>query len=273
MRNCFLIVLAALVLSGIPLAGQTISSDPDIRKLYFNLDTLGANRLLNQRYRATDPQYLRIIGYRDFLHTLLFQSKSNIDLYFLQSDKWLQKLEKTRPADFSLRAAIAEIHLYRALLATHFSDYKASAVELFASYKVVAKYGSDFNSSDRNRLSGIIGVLLLQVPDEYVKYLKALGIRPSGLSGYNGLERYYSAALPGTIERLEGYLLLITAYKEFSQDPAAAWKFVKSEGVPMLDYPLIRYQSALAALKAGECESALKLLDPKANGNIRPAFP
>jgi len=273
MRNSFLIVLAALFLSGNPLAGQTVSFDPEIRKCYFNLDTLKGNKLLRQRYPENDPEFIRMIGYRGFLHSLLYQSKINLDLFFLQSDQWLKKLEKSRSSNNSVSAAIAEIHLYRALLGTHFSDYKASAVELFASYKVIAKSGSDFNSSDRNKLSGIIGVLFQQVPDQYVKYLKALGIRPSGLSGYNGLERYYSAALPGTIERMEGYLLLITAYKEFSKDPAAAWNFVRAEGKQMLDNPLIRYQSALAALKAGDCDSALKLLDSKANGNVQSAFP
>ncbi|MFA5814694.1 MAG: tetratricopeptide repeat protein [Bacteroidales bacterium] len=273
MRNCFLIVLAALFLSGNTLAGQPVSFDPEIRKFYFNLDTLGGNRLLMQRYPANDPEFIRIIGYRDFLHSFLYQSKINTDLYFRQSGKWLQILEKSRASNNSVPAAIAEIHLYRAVLAAQFSDYKASAVELVASYKVVAKSGSDFNSPDRNKLSGILGVLFQQIPDQYGKYLRLLGVRSSGLSGYNGLERYYSAALPGTIERMEGYLLMITSLKEFSQDPAAAWNFVRAEGKPMLDNPLIRYQSALAALKAGDCESAVKLLDSRATGNVQPAFP
>jgi len=273
MRNCFLIVLTALFLSGNPLTGQSVSFDPEIRKLYLKLDTLMGNRLLMQRYPANDPEFIRIIGYRDFLHSLLYQSKINTDFYFSQSGKWLQILEKSRASNNSVPAAIAEIHLYRAVLAAQFSNYKASAVELVASYKVVAKSGSDFNSPDRNKLSGILGVLFQQIPDQYGKYLRLLGVRSSGLSGYNGLERYYSAALPGTIERMEGYLLMITALKEFSQDPAAAWNFVRAEGKPMLDNPLIRYQSALAALKAGDCESAVKLLDSRSSGNVQPFFP
>jgi len=273
MRNFFLIVLCVLLVSGNTLTGQDVSFEPEIRKFYFNLDTLAGNRLLVQRCQLNGPQYLRIIGYRDFLHTLLYQSKANLDHYFLQSENWLQRLEKIRPQNTFGLTAIAEIHLYRALLSSHFSDYKTAAAELYDSYKVVAKSGMDFTPSDRNKLSGIIGVLLRQVPDQYLKYLKVLGIRPTGLSGYNGLERYYSAAREGSFERMEGYLLMITALKEFSKDPQAAWNFVQAEGKLMLDSPLVRYQSALAALKAGDCESASSLLDPKADGAVRPAFP
>ncbi|MCX6224110.1 MAG: tetratricopeptide repeat protein, partial [Bacteroidia bacterium] len=242
-------------------------------KFYFNLDTPGGNRLLMQRYAENSAEFIRIIGYREFIQTLLFQSKKGIDLFFSRSDVWLQKLEKTRTSNNSMLAAFAEIHLYRAVLASQFSDYKASAIDLVASYKAVAKSGSELSTPDRNKLSGILGVLFQQIPDQYGKYLWIFGIRSSGLSGYNGLERYYTTALPGSIERMEGYLLMITALKEFSQDPAAAWNFIRAEGKPMLENPLIRYQSALAALKAGDCDSAVKLLDSQANGNVLPAFP
>lgn len=273
MRKCFLIVLSALLLSGNQLSAQTGSFDPEIRNLYLNLDTLGGNRLLVQRYPADDPRFIRLIGYRDFLCNLLCQSKIKIDLYFRQSGTWLQLLEKSREPGGSVLAAKAEIHLYRAVLASQISDYKASATELLAAYKIIARSGMDFHVQDRNKLSGILGVLFQQVPDQYGKYLRLLGVRPSGLSGFNGLERYYSAAMPGSIERLEGYLLLITARKEFSQEPETAWKFIQAEGKLMLENPLIRYQSALAALKAGDCDSAVKLLESPPSGTEQVSFP
>lgn len=268
----FLIVLAVLCTSGSYLAGQPVSFDPEIRKHYIYLDTLEGNRLLLQRYRPDDPGFIRLTVYREFIQNLLCQSKSRAGLFKEQTDQWLHILEKSRSSDLFVQAAMAEIHLYRAVLASQFSDFKSPAADLLASYKVVAKSGVDFNNSDRDKLSGILGVLFQMVPDQYGKYVRLLGVRTSGLSGYNGLERYYTAARPGTVERIEGFLLMVTALKEFGQDPAAAWNFVKSEGRPMLDNPLIRYQSALAALKAGDCESALKLLDPDLNGKVKPAF-
>ncbi len=263
MRISFLIVIAALLLSGNKLHGQPGSFDPEIRKFYLNTDTVAGNRLLKQRYAANNPEFLRIIGYREFLNCILHQSNVNTDLFFSRSDEWIRQLGKIRPASPGQLAASAEMHLYRAVLASQISDYKTSASELLSSYKIVAKSGAGFAASDRNKLSGILGVIFQQIPQQHLKYLKLVGVRPSGLSGFNGLERYYGAALPGTIERMEGYLMLVTALKEFSKDPAAAWNFVKTEGKPMLDNPLIRYQSSLAALKAGDCESALKLLDEK----------
>jgi len=273
MKNRFLITLTILLLSGNLMFAQPGHFDPEIRICYLNLDTLSGNKLLIQRYQADDPEYIRITGYRDFLHTLLYQSKSNYTRYFSRSDQWLQKLKKNKTADGSIKPALAEIHLYRALLGSFYADYKPAAFDLYDSYKVVTKSGSGFSISDFNKLSGIIGVLLKQIPDQYVKYLKAVGVKPSGLSGLNGLELYYRSALPGSAERIEGYLLMITALKEFGKEPEDAWTFIKKEGKLMLDNPLIRYQSALAALKAGDCEWALKLLDPKLNGNVQPAFP
>jgi tetratricopeptide (TPR) repeat protein len=261
-----------MLLSGSPLDGQTLPFDPEIRSCYLNLDTVKGNRLLKQKYSPDEPEFIRILGYREFLHNLLFQSKSNADRFLAQSGTWLKKLEKSGAVNGLVTAAIAEVHLYRAVIASQFSEYKASATELLAAYRVVAKSGTEFSISDRNKLSGILGVLFQQVPEKYGKYLRLLGVRPSGLSGFNGLERYYSASLPGSIERMEGYVLLITAYKEFSKDPATAWNFVKSEGAPMLENQLVRYQSALAALKAGDCESAVNLLKPESNLDIKPPF-
>jgi tetratricopeptide (TPR) repeat protein len=273
MRNCFPIVLAVLFLSGSPVESQTITNHPEIRKFYLYLDSPAGDLLLNNFYRPDYPEYIRLNSYKEFLHALIFQSRSNFDRYLIQSDTWLQNLDRLKSSNVSVSAAIAEVRLFRAVLAAQFSEYKTSAKDLLASYKIVSKSGSDFNPADRNKLSGILGVLFQQVPEQYGKYLRLLGIHASGLSGLNGLERYYSAASAGSVERTEGYLLLVTSLKEFSKDPAAAWNFVKAEGLPMLDNPLVRYQSALAALKAGDCESALKLLEGDGKSNDSRTFP
>lgn len=273
MRIGFLIVLLNLVLSGNFILAQSDPFDPAIRLLFLNRDTAGGNRLLSERYQPQDPEYLRIAGYREFLKTLLHQSKVNIDQFSDMSGTWLDLLDKESHSRISNQAAMAEIHLYRSVLASQISDYKTSATELIACYKIVARYGVDFSVNDRNKLSGILGVLFHQVPDQYGKYLKLLGVRPSSLSGSNGLERYYGSAVPGSAQRIEGYLLLITTLKEFSQDPAAAWNFIRAEGQPMLDNDLVRYQSALAALKAGECDRAVQLLEALPAGDVQSSFP
>lgn len=267
MRYSFLIVLAAVLISGNRISGQTASFDPEIRTLYLNLDSVSGNRLLAKRYDVHNPVFIRLSGYRDFLRNLLVQSKSGYDQFMQRSGIWIQALEKAGIPDNNVPAAIAEIRLYRAMLASQFMEYKTSVVELIDCYKVVAKAGTGIMVSDRNKLSGILGIIFQLVPEQYDKFLRILGVRPSGLSGFIGLERYYTAALPGTVERLEGYLLMITALKEFNQDPAAAWSFIRTEGQLMLDNPLVRYQSALAALKAGDCATAGKLLDLNVSGN------
>jgi len=261
MKNCFLIIISVLLLSGNQIYGKTDSFDPDIRKLYLHFDTEAANRLLIQRYPASDPRHIRLLGYREFLNNILHQSKFNTDQYIRQSDGWLKALEKSKGDPVVSLPARAEIHLYRAVLASQISDYKVSATELIASYRIVAKSGLDFTVADRNKLSGILGVLFQQIPEQQSKYLKLLGIRPSGLSGFSGLERYYGAAPLGSVERMEGYLLLLTALKELNQDPEAAWKFAQAESTPMLENPLIRYQTSLSALKAGDCEVAAGFLE------------
>ncbi len=273
MRIGFLIVLLNLVLSGNFIFAQSDPFDPAIRMLFLNLDTVAGNRLLNDRYKPHDAEYVRIAGYREFLGSLLHQSKANIEQFSRSSGAWLDLLEKADGDRLSNQAAMAEIHLYRSVLASQISDYKTSATEMIACYKIVARYGVDFSANDRNKLSGILGVLFHQIPDQYGKYLKLLGVRPSSLSGYNGLERYYGSARPGSAQRIEGYLLLISSMKELSPDPAAAWNFIRAEGQPMLDNPLVRYQSALAALKAGDCDMAVKLLENLPAGDVQAIFP
>ena len=273
MRIGFLIVLFALLLSGNFLSAQSVSFDPEIRKLYLDLDTIGGNKLLFKRYRVNSPDFIRLTGYREFLINILHQSKPGIEKFKIESTAWIQLLDKSREAGMSAQAAIAEMHLYRSVLAAQISDYKTSATDLIASYKIIAKSGADFNVNDRNKLSGILGVLFQQIPDQYAKYLKILGVRSSGLSGFNGLERYYGSALPGTAQRMEGYLMLVTALKEFSQDQGAAWKFIRAEGNPMMENSLIRYQSALAALKSGDCDTAGKLLETLVSADGKAPFP
>ncbi len=272
MRKGFLIVLYALLLSGTILSAQSIPFDPEIRKLYLDLDTVGGNRLLAQRYPVNSPDFIRLTGYREFLINILHQSKIRTEKFKSESSVWIQLLDKSRNAGISGQAASAEIHLYRSILTAQISDYKTSATELISCYKIIARSGMDFNVNDRNKLSGILGVLFQQIPDQYIKYLKLLGIRTSGLSGYNGLERFYGSALPGTAQRMEGYLLMVTALKEFSQDPGAAWSFIQSEGSPMIENPLIRYQCALSALKAGDCNTAVNLLETGVRPNAKAPF-
>jgi tetratricopeptide (TPR) repeat protein len=273
MRTHFLIVLSALVLSGNPIAGQTGSDFRELRTHYFNLDTAAGNRLLNRLIPVNGPDYLRAISYRDFLLNMLSQSRSGFELFTLQSRDRIQLLEKARPSTPGIQASIAEIHLYRAVLASQFSDYKSSATDLITAYRVVTRSGTEMAAPDRNKLSGILGILFGQIPEQHTRYLRLLGIRVSGLSGYNGLERYYTAAVPGSVERMEGFLLMVTALKEFDPDPAAAWNFVKSEGRPMMDNPLVRYQCAMAALRAGDCGSAITLLDIRTGDPVRTLFP
>ena len=273
MRKGFLIVLSALLLSGNYLAAQSVPFDPEIRKLYLNLDTLGGNRLLIQRYKVNSPDFIRLLSYREFLISLLHQSKKNVEQYLTESGPWIQSLDRLHDAGISIQVALAEIHLYRSVLTSQISDYKTTATELIASYKIVARFGSDFTTSDRNKLSGFLGIIFHQVPDQYVKYLKLLGVRTSGLSGFNGLERYYGSALPGTADRMEGFLLLVTTLKEFSQDPAASWNFVTAEGMPMFENPLVRYQCAMAALKAGNCDKAVELLEIPLPAKAQVTFP
>jgi len=230
MRNRFLIVFTALLLSVNFLFAQPDSFDPEIRKFYLNLDTISGNRLLGRRYTLHGPEYIRLTGYRDFLIELLYQSEGTTRDFLNKSDRWLDDLKKIRSSEGSVQATLAEIHLYRAVLASILSDHKSAAIDLLACYKVVARAGPELSVPDRNKLSGTLGILFQQVPDSYLKYLKIIGVRPSGLSGYNGLERYYRAALPGSPQQLEGYLLMMVFLKEFDPDPDAAWNFMHAEG-------------------------------------------
>jgi tetratricopeptide (TPR) repeat protein len=267
----FLVLLVPLILSGGQLQSQPAVQDADIRKAFLNLDNRTGNDLLSRRSPAGDAGWIRLAGLRDFLDVLLHQSLAGSDLFSDRSDVWLKSLEKAGHVD-NTGAAMVELHLYRAVLASQFSNYKTAAVELIASNKALARSGPEMSPFDRDKLSGILGVIFRQVPPAYMRYLKLAGIRPASLSGFNGLEHCYAVSAEGSTEQLESYLLLLTAHKEFNRDPSAAWLFAVGEEQPMLGNPLVRYQSALAARKAGKGAEASALLDKVAAGDASP-FP
>lgn len=267
-----LIVLTLFLGSGIRVIGQPGSNTPEIRKYYLELDTLNGDKLLRKYHAIGTAGDIRLTAYRNFLLILIYQSKVRYDRYMNLSDQWIRGVGKARISEPEAAVIQAEIHVYRAVLASQFSEYRSAASDLLAAYRLVTRWGSRFPTADRDKLSGFLGVIFRQVPERHARYLTLLGVRPSGLSGFNGLERYFSSASAGSVERIEGFLLLVTAFKEFGQDPAAAWKFVQSGQVPEPANPLVRYQSALAALKAGACGEAIQLLDVPGKPGLLP-FP
>jgi tetratricopeptide (TPR) repeat protein len=144
---------------------------------------------------------------------------------------------------------------------------------LMQAYHAIDRYGRYTDASDLNKLSGILGILFSQIPDQAMKFLKVAGIRASGLRSFDGLRDYYYQSQPGSAAKLEGWLLLVTAYKEFSVDPGKSWEFVRFEGELFPDNPLVCYQSALSSLKAGYNEEAIRLLEEGMRGSSGVLFP
>ncbi len=257
----YLIIALLFVLVRIPLFSQEGNPSDDIKMAYLNLDERTGNILLSGRLSTTTPEYIRMAALRDFLSCLLYQTESSNARYYSKADYWLKKLELDRSSTSVSVSTSVEISIYRAVLASQFSDYKTSSLALIRACKEINRNGGMLGNSDREKLTGILGILFSLVPDQAMKIVKLTGVRPANLGSFAELENYYRTARPGSADRLEGWLLLVTSLKEFSGDPAKAWEFVRKEGDSYPGNPLVRYQSALAALKAGYNDEAIRLLE------------
>jgi len=241
--------------------GQTVVQTENVKKAYLNLDYKLGNSLLSATLSPDSPEYIRMAALRDFLSCLLRQSEGANAGFYTKAAYWRNMLTGMEPRSPVNHATTAELSVYRAVLASQFSDYRTSASALIQAYQDIEKNGRYMDVSDLNKLSGILGVLFSQVPDKAMKILKVAGIGASGLRSFDGLMDYYSGSAPGSSGQLEGWLLLVTAYKEFSSNPAKSREFIIQEGDLFPGNPLVCYQSALAFLKAGFNDEAIRLLE------------
>ncbi|HBB93426.1 MAG: hypothetical protein A2X22_08995 [Bacteroidetes bacterium GWF2_49_14] len=242
------------------------SQDPygQTRLAYMDLRFQDGNALLARHYPTESTENIGLSAFREFLTALLWQSGNANTRFLLKAEYWGKRLNAMKVKSPASLTACVELNIYRAVLTSQFYDFRESASALMQAYRDLTKHRAEMGEVQWNRLSGIMGVLFSQVPDQAWKYLKLAGIRPDGLRGFDGLREYFSLASPGSADQLEGYLLLITAYKEFSTDPGAAWKFAEAQTDRFSMNPLVRYQNALAALKAGKNGQAINLLTPAA---------
>lgn len=265
------ILTAATAVS--PAAGQTVDQPGNIKKAYLNLDYKLGNSLLSATLSPDSPEYIRMAALRDFLSCLLRQSEGASSGFYSKAEYWRNKLIRMEPRSPVNYATTAELSIYRAVLASQFSDYRTSSAALIQAYHEIEKNGKYMDVADLNKLSGILGVLFSQVPDKAMKILKVAGIGASGLRSFDGLMDYYSGSAPGSAGQLEGWLLLVTAYKEFSSNPARSREFILQEGDLFPDNPLVCYQSALASLKAGFNNEAIRLLENGMKASPDGSFP
>lgn len=245
------------------LAAQPKWVADSVKKDYICLDFSKGNSLLAARMDAESAHSIRLVALRDFLSSLLWQTAESVQKFNLKSDYWHSKLEEERYAGQEGQAAQIEVSVYKAVLSSLNSDYRSSATALVRAYRDLSKYRESLNADDFLKFSGILGVLFREIPEQALKVLRVAGIRPSELIGFKGLEQFYNQSQKGSPERLEGYLLIVTVLKEFSEDPGASWRFAQQNGQEFSNCPLARYQGALAALKAGNSPIAARMLELK----------
>ena len=272
MRRYLILPVLLCVAGTLPLLA---SGDPagDIRISYLNLDRRSGNIQLAAHYPDQSAVSIRLTALRDFLDCLMDQTAIATDRFHSRADYWIPFLKKQEPADPVGTAACIEISLYQAVLASQLSDYKTASLSLIRAYREIEKNGQILSVPDRDKLSGILGILFSVVPEQAARILRMTGVKPAVLGSFAGLRKYYEESVPGTADRLEGWLLMVTSLKEFSEDTEQAWEFVQQQGNPFPGNPLVLYQSALAALKAGHNDEAIRLLEATPDGFPKPLFP
>jgi hypothetical protein len=252
-RTSFLIFLFGFILFG-SVNGQVSYAEQAIRAA-LDLNFKQCDSLLNQSSKDIhDVSWIRSRSFQGFLKVLLRQCDTDYRHFLLSAGQSLRELNELPDFTPGRDAAGCEIWLYKAVLGSQFSDYQQSARSTYTAWRIYRRHKSGMTQGERDKFAGILSLIFDQVPKQYHQYLKILGIRTEGMNGLSLLQRYYRSALPGSLEQVEGVLLLLSAAVEFKQHPDGIERWMQEGIAGMRSNILVDYLTALYLLKSGNNE-------------------
>jgi len=256
--SCLIFIFGFLLLGSVN--GQVSYSDQAVRAA-LELNFKQADSLLSHSSEDIHSvSWIRSQSFQEFLKVLLRQNDAGYRHFCIAMEQWLNGLNKLPDFTLGRDAAKCEIWLYKAVLSSQFSDYQKSAWSTYTAWKIYKHHQSGMTPGERDKFAGILLLIFEQVPNQYHQYLKILGIRTEGADGLVLLQRYYRSALPGSLEQLEGVLLLLSAANGFNKHPDEIDLWIQEGVAGMPSNILVDYLIALYLLKSGNNESALQHL-------------
>ena len=256
MKRIVALLLIFLFMTFVVSGQSGMSSYDDQMRAILNLD-LTTNQPVD--FNASSLPEYRVKRTREFVRMMFVQSKEDYLAFLAATEQDFIEIKPVRMNPFKAYLEV-EWHLMLAFSSSQFMEYNKAVVELLRAWKGADQNRKLLPAGLQDRLFGIMGVLFDQVPESYRKLLPVVGIDFMPGLGFERLERCYRRAKKGSLEQLENALILLVAQYEFSDDHREAWLIGKEMETCLTSNPLVGFLLSLAALKAGENETAIPLM-------------
>jgi len=201
---------------------------------------------------------------RQLIISLANQSEENYQIFRQLSKQWIKEAKDSETISEEEKFQfLTRLYLYRAILAGQFDEFASSAKDLIKAYNQYDRARDLSSANPENWLiGGAMRVLMEQLPDQYVTYIRIIGIDLPGVSGFELLKRYQNYTKRGDLGSYAmASLTRMLALLEFDQSPTAALKVYQEMPKNMQNLAIIKYFGGLAALRSGNTEEAIVIYE------------
>lgn|GEM_PF-1249521 len=239
--------------------GQNIA-ESQIPLLLLNLDMDRAETAIDELSPDDQLSYLALQG---FLETMLAQNSETHEQFFKDSRRWLKDIEGIEGENSFVRAEkLFNLSIFRAIVASQFSNYSQAARELIRSYRNYKKLVNEHPAHPTSQhATGLMKVIFEQIPDSYLRLTKAIGIDFPDGDGFEMLARSFRMTTgQSRSTRVSRGLLWVFVLWEFHPESDACWEAWQEVKKIDSQLALVRYTGVVSALKSGKNEEALEIL-------------
>ncbi len=266
MRNTFIIISLFSLLG---LLGSTAFGQPKPKEALFlqlmNLE-LELKAINLQVVNTQDRMELQALA--DFLGVMLVQTESGQQTYLKESKKWLKEFAKlTGKSTLDSSYGLFKVALYRAIVASQFSDYTRAARAMLSVYRHFQDMHSIHPAHPNTQLAGAcLKVIAEQLPDNYLRYSDLVGIELPEGNGFNLIDRSFQRAKVRSVEQtVTTGLLRVFLLWEFHPEREAGWLAWRELNPVAPQLSLIRYAGLTMALKSGKVKEAMEIANDMEN--------
>ncbi len=201
------------------------------------------------------PIYLE--DYLDCIKILTGQKESDFLKYKDKFSDRINSIKRGQKDSPYYHYCLAEMYFHSALVKLNLGSNISASFDIASSFNHIKKNLKKFPDSEENRkIHGILQLFLGSVPDSY-KWLTKLSCLSGNIqTGLKELEQYCLRT-----ESIESRLIMCFSLIDYSGSSENGYNYLKNVKNLEINNPLIRYSYAYSAIKSGNNDEAIELLE------------
>ena len=200
--------------------------------------------------------------YIDCLRILTGQKESDILQYKSKFSARINNVKQGQKDSPYYHYCLAEMYFHSALMKLNLGSNVSASFDILSSLNHIKNNIKKFPDFEENRkIHGILQLFLGSVPDNYSWLTKIAGLSGNIDAGLNELKRYCLYASTNEYKSFESALLMCLSLIDYSGNQEDAYNYMKSVKNLDINNPLLRYVYAFSAIKSGNTDEAILLLE------------